>query len=243
MSEGKLIQNAASEPFGGDTAAFLMAAHELKSPLALIRQLAFALDSGQLTTAEQDRIAQQIILTSERALRLTTDLTTSSRQDTLFDLEPLNPVTLCEDVAHELTPLFAAQDKKIEVISRTKPPLVVGNRDLLRRILLNFGDNALHYSSADHPVSLAVQASGEKVRVGVRDYGPAVTPAMWQVLQERLRAQTTQPVNGRPQSSGLGLYIADQFARMMSGEIGAIRHRDGATFYVDMAASRQLSFL
>ncbi|RZA01588.1 MAG: HAMP domain-containing histidine kinase [Moraxellaceae bacterium] len=243
MSEGKSRQNAASEPFGGDTAAFLMAAHELKSPLALVRQLALALEANQVDSGQQDRIVQQILLTAERALRLTTDLTTSSRQDTLFHLEPLNPVSLCEEVAHELTPLFAAQGKRIEVVNRIKPPLVVANRDLLRRILLNFGDNALHYSSADHPVSLAVQTTGEKVRVGVRDYGPAVTADIWQVLQKRLRAQTTQPVSGRPQSSGLGLYIADQFARMMSGEIGAMRHRDGATFYVDMAASRQLSLL
>ncbi|RYX78393.1 HAMP domain-containing histidine kinase [bacterium] len=243
MSEGILRQNAASEPFNGDMAAFLMAAHELKSPLALIRQLALGLENGQLDSAQYDRIAQQIVLTSERALRLTTDLTTSGRQDLLFDVEPLNPVSLCEEVAHELMPLFTAQHKKIQVVNRTKPPLVVANRDLLRRILLNFGDNALHYSSVDHPVSLAVHASGEKVRVGVRDYGPAVTPDMWHVLQERLRAQTMQPVSGRPQSSGLGLYIADQFARMMSGQIGAVRHRDGATFYVDMAASRQLSFL
>ena len=29
----------------------------------------------------------------------------------------------------------------------------------------------------------------------------------------------------------------------MNGEIGAIRHKDGATFYVDLQASQQLSLL
>lgn len=242
MSEGnKQEQNVVAELFNGDAATFLMAAHELKSPLALIRQLALGLEAGELDAAQQERLIQQIRLTSERALRLTGDLTLSARKNTLFDLEPLNPVSICEEVAHELSPLFAAQDKRIEVPGRTRPPLIVGNRDLLRRILLNFGDNALHYAPGGQAVELRVAASGSRVRVGVRDYGPAVAPDIWHTLLERLRSQTAQPVSARPQSSGLGLYIAGQFAQAMNGRIGAIRHRDGATFYVDMTASQQLS--
>lgn len=244
MSEGipDDMSNAASL-IGGDAAAFLMAAHELKSPLALIRQLALAIEAGYITQPDHDRIIQQIRLTSERALRLTGDLTRSARTDTLFDLEPLNPVAVCEEVAHELTPLFAAQDKQIYVRSRARPPLLVGNRDLLRRILLNFGDNALHYTPQQQPVAFVVHQTADSVRVGLRDFGPAVEPNLWQELQKRLSAQAAQPISARPQSSGLGLYIAGQFAQMMNGKIGAIRHRDGATFYVDAVLSRQLSLL
>jgi len=50
-------------------------------------------------------------------------------------------------------------------------------------------------------------------------------------------------IHARPQSSGLGLYIAGQFADAMNGRIGVTRHRDGATFYVDLQASKQLSLL
>jgi signal transduction histidine kinase len=228
---------------GSDATTFLMAAHELKSPLALIRQLAFALETDELSHHDYERIAKQIRLTSERSLRLTNDITRSSRTDTLFDLEPLNPITVCEEVAHELSPLYAAQGRRIEVRSRTRPPLLVGNRDLLKRILLNFGDNALHYSPGDEPTRFQVGQSGGNVRVGIRDFGPAVSSDTWRELSRRLQAQTIQPLSARPQSSGLGLYIAGQFARMMQGEIGAVRHRDGATFYVDMTASQQLSLL
>ena len=33
------------------------------------------------------------------------------------------------------------------------------------------------------------------------------------------------------------------FAEAMNGRIGAIRHKDGATFYVELQASQQLSLL
>jgi integral membrane sensor signal transduction histidine kinase len=50
-------------------------------------------------------------------------------------------------------------------------------------------------------------------------------------------------VRTRPESSGLGIYVANQFARAMNGRIGLIRHRDGLTFYVEMPISRQLSLI
>jgi signal transduction histidine kinase len=231
-------------PLGG--LSFVQAAaHELKAPLALVRQLSLGLESGGLSEQEQLKMLRQITLTSERALRLTTDLTRSSRlEDSLFELEPLNPQQICEEVAHELAPLYAAKGRKIRVASHRRPLLAVANRDLLRRIVLNFGDNALHYGDSDTPVEIRAQSlgGGQNVRIGVRDYGPAVPADVWKRLQASLGSQS-QVLHSRPQSSGLGLYVAGQFAGAMQGSIGATRHRDGATFYVDMNASLQLSLL
>jgi signal transduction histidine kinase len=222
----------------------MAAAHELKAPLALVRQLALQLEVGGLATGQED-LARRIILTSERALRLTSDLTKVSRlEDALFDVEPINPEQICRDIASELAPLFEAHGRSLAVNHRTHPLLLVANRDLLRRILMNFSDNALHYSQPGTAVHIQIQAlkrSGT-VRVGVRDYGPALSSDMWRTLQKKL-SKAPQAVHSRPQSSGLGLYIASQFAEAMNGRIGATRHRDGATFYVELQASRQLSLL
>lgn len=229
----------------GDLSFVVAAAHELKAPLALVRQLSLALEADSLSNADRDRILRQIVLTSERALRLTTDLSRSSRlEDSLFDVEPLNPQQICEEVVHELIPLYAAKGREIRVASHHRPHLVVANRDLLRRIMLSFGDNALHYADSAVPVELRASTSqhGSKIRLAVRDYGPAVPVDIWQRLQSQL-GTGTQPLHARPGSSGLGLYVAGQFATAMHGKIGATRHRDGATFYVDLNASTQLSLL
>jgi signal transduction histidine kinase len=221
------------------------AAHELKSPLALVRQLSLVLEDESLPTGERQRLLSQIRLTSERALRLTGDLTRAARlEDAMFELEPINPWQLCDDIVRELTPLFAAHDRKLIIRPRKHPLLLVANRDLLRRIVMNFSDNALHYSEAGAAVELQIQAlqAGKTIRVGVRDFGPALSSDMWRSLQDKL-ATAPQAIHARPQSSGLGLYIAGMFAEAMQGSIGVTRHRDGATFYVDLQASRQLSLL
>jgi K+-sensing histidine kinase KdpD len=243
-SEGQ-TNNVQGGLLPGDLPFLVTAAHELKSPLSLVRQLALGLEAGNIDAAEQDRMLRQIVLTSERALRLTTDLSRSSRlEDSIFDLEPINPQQLCEEVAHELSPLYAARGRQIQVASHHRSMLVVANHDLLRRIMLNFGDNALHYTDSSEPVQLRARMydKGTRIRLGVRDYGPAVPIDAWQRLQDSL-GTNTQVLHSRPQSSGLGLYVASQFASAMHGRIGATRHRDGATFYVDIDASTQLSLL
>ncbi|HZJ34436.1 MAG TPA: hypothetical protein VFD55_00250, partial [Candidatus Angelobacter sp.] len=70
--------------------SLVAAAHELKSPLVLVRQLSLMLEDGSVPANEQKRMLRQISLTSERALRLTSDLTRSVRlADALFTLEPV----------------------------------------------------------------------------------------------------------------------------------------------------------
>lgn len=223
----------------------IAAAHELKAPLALMRQLALRLEDETLPVAERQRLLRQTILTSERALRLTSDLTRSARLDAaLFTLEPINPEQLCRDVVTELAPLFEAYGRHVTVRAGRRSTLLVANRDLLRRILLGFSDNALHYSldgSSVHMEIKAVPGTG-MVRIGVRDFGPALPTDVWRSLKQKLHT-APQSVHARPESSGLGLYIASQFADAMHGRIGAVRHRDGATFYVELQASSQMSLL
>ena len=221
----------------------LAAAHELKAPLALVRQLSLALETGDYTDTERAVLQQRITLTAERALRLTTDLTRAERlDDGLFEIEPLNPIVLCEEVADELSPLYAAHNRTIGVKPHRRQLLGLANRELLRCILLNFTDNALHYSR-DAPVYISAQQRqrGTVIRLGVRDYGPAVPANVWRRLMQNLGRP--QPLHNRPASSGLGMVVAHEFAAAMGASIGAVRHRDGATFYVDIMTSAQLRLL
>lgn len=230
-----------------EVSPLVAAAHELKAPLALVRQLALRLENPSVSASERVTLLRQTVLTTERALRLTSDLTRSARlQDTiaLLTLEPINPEQLCKDVVAELAPLFQEYGTKVGVKNRRHPLLLVANRDLLRRVLCGLSDNALHYASPGTAVYMQIQAfkKAGTVRIGVRDYGPALSSDMWRSLQARL-AMAPQPIHARPESSGLGLYIAGRFAEAMQGRIGAVRHRDGATFYIELQASLQMSLL
>ncbi len=63
---------------------------------------------------------------------------------------------------------------------------------------------------------------------------------VWREMKRGFVAKPTS-IAMRPGSSGLGLYIASKFSRYMNAEVGAVRHRDGTSFYVELPASKQAS--
>jgi len=223
-----------------DASSIIVAAHELKSPLALIRQLSLELQDGPVE--HSDILIEQIRLISERSLRLTTNLTKVNRLQTrLFENTSINPRAVVAEVQMELTPLYRARERKLRFSSSSSLPLVSTNYDLLRRILANFADNALHYADEEGVVELFAQLRrhDDVVRLGVRDYGPRISRTQWQSIQKSHESHAAT----RPDSSGLGLAISSQFADAIGARVGAIRHKDGASFYVDVPVSKQLSLL
>lgn len=226
-----------------ESALTIAAARELMSPLVLLRQLGLALSDSSLNETERKQLSERLTLTSERALRLAASLSLTSARQASLPLEPINPVSVCQEVVHELSPLFQAHGQSITLRSRTRIPLLVGNRQVLQRILLSFGDNALHYGSADRPVHLTINGYGSKVRIGIRDYGPAVPINVWEQLEGRVARRAPVPLANRPHTSGVGLIAAKRLAELMGSTVGLIRHRDGATFYVDLHVSKQLSLV
>lgn len=232
-------------PLADGMPSIITAAHELKSPLALIRQLSLVLSDDSLSAVEKNRILSQITLTSERALRLTSDLTKSVRlTEAMFKLEPINPHKLCEDIINDLQPLFNAKNKELRLTGNKHPLLLIANRDLLRRIITNFSDNALNYSGKSKIIEIKIGSlkKGSVIRLAVRDYGPSIPSGICRTSINKTSVFNA-PINTRPQSSGLGLYISEQFASAMNGEIGITRHRLGASFYIDLQSSQQLSLL
>ena len=228
--------------FGG-LPSVLVAAHELKTPLSLIRQLTLMLGDDLTSEVDKKQIKQRIVQTSEQALQLTVDLANSANlTPSLFPLEPVNPLAICQQMAVETRFNAVLYGRKISwPRSGRNSRLILANRTLLGRILANFLNNALKYTEDDSEIKVSVKAVGGAVRLSVRDFGPMMSLKEYRRLLDEMESRKT--VRTRPESSGLGIYVASQFARAMNGQIGLIRHRDGLTFYVDMPISRQLSLL
>ncbi|MBR3220531.1 HAMP domain-containing histidine kinase [Candidatus Saccharibacteria bacterium] len=214
-------------------------AHELKSPLALMRQLALSIDLEKPDKVE--RTKSQLVSVSERAIRQVNDLTKIARlEDGLFELEPVSPRALCEDVVRELRYLFRFNHRELEVRYSNKSRLAIANRELLYSVIYNFCLNAMHYSGSETKSLLSIRDRAGRIRVDIRDYGPALPMDVWRELKRGWLEKPTS-IAMRPGSSGLGLYIATKFARYMHANVGAVRHRDGTSFYVELPISRQAS--
>lgn len=216
----------------------LVAAHDLKAPLCLVRQLALSLELAE-DDAARARIQSQIVGVSERALKQIGDLTKLARlEDGLFALEPVSVRGVCEEVYHDLAPLFRDHGRKISFRYHNRRRLAVANRDLLGSVVRNFCTNALHYSNIETTSRLEISDQNGCIRIGVRDYGPSLPVKIWHKFREGGLDRPTA-VAMRPGSSGLGLYFVSQFAHYMQAELGVTRHRDGTSFFIDLPVSHQ----
>ena len=91
------------------------------------------------------------------------------------------------------------------------------------------------------PIRVKIVQKDGATRIAVRDHGPQISLKEYRRLIDEM--EQLKSIKTRPDSSGLGVYIAAQFARAMGAEIGLIRHRDGVSFYIDLTKSGQLSWL
>ncbi len=218
--------------------AILVAAHELKAPLATLRQL--ALSFGEMNSTGE-HIRSEMVSVSERAIKQVNDLTKIRRlEDGLFEMEPVAIRAVCDEVTRELAYLFRFNKRDLFVKYSNRSPLVTANRELLYSVIYNFLLNAMHYSGEETRSELIVRDFHEKVKVTVRDYGPALPMDVWREMKRGWIEKPTS-IAMRPGSSGLGLFIASRFSRYMHAEVGAVRHRDGTSFYVELPKSRQAS--
>lgn len=216
----------------------LVAAHELKAPLVVMRQLALLLPEMDV---DGEHMRSEMVNVSERAIKQVNDLTKIRRlEDGLFEMEPVAVRAVCDDVTRELEYLFRGHRRKMKVKYRNRARLVNANRDLLYSVVYNFLLNAVHYADTGTSAELVVGDVGGRVRIAIRDYGPALPVDIWRKMNH---GWIDQPVAMamRPGSSGLGLYIASKFSRYMGAEVGAIRHRDGTSFFVELPVSKQAS--
>ncbi len=216
----------------------LVAAHELKAPLSVLRQLALSFDFEE-PAPSLEHIRSEMVSVSERAIKQVNDLTKIARlEDGLFAMEPVSVRAVCDDVTRELGYLFRYNKRDLFVKYSNRAKLVTANRELLYSVIYNFLLNAMHYSGKETRSELIVKDDHDKVKVMIRDFGPALPMDVWREMKRGWVKKPTS-IAMRPGSSGLGLYIASKFSRYMNANVGAVRHRDGTSFFVELPVSTQ----
>ena len=113
----------------------LVAAHELKAPLAVLRQLALSFDN---ISGQNEQIRSRMVSVSERAIKQVNDLVKIRRlEDGLFAMEPVAVREVCDAVTHELEYLFHYNKRDLYIRYSNRSRLVTANRDLLYSVVYN----------------------------------------------------------------------------------------------------------
>ena len=192
------------------------AAHELRTPLAIVRtrveNLPEGLDKEDLKTdlRRMSRLVDQL-------LRL------MSVRNQGAPSEAVDLVSIAKNVVAERAPLVIGKGVEIDLDADGQPVKVRGDEYLLRIALANLVDNALSFS--DSGQRLMVQVSRDR-NITVRDEGPGI-PA--QELDSIFQPFAKNPPN-RP-GHGLGLAITRSIMALHGGSVKAANLKGGGAAF------------
>lgn len=209
-----------------------VAAHKLKTPVAIMKGYAQALlRAKEMITPSIRKMLDSIDRGADRIDRIVRDLLDISRLHVgQLDLvvERIDPPEMVEQVVDRKA---ASTTKHRLRIVKAEPVVVEGDRVRLEQVLTNLLDNAISYSPKGGDTDVEVALMDHEAVVSVRDYGVGIPRDKQRHIFERFyRAHTRTPYDYG--GMGVGLYISREVMRRHGGRMWFESEEDrGSTFY------------
>jgi signal transduction histidine kinase len=194
------------------------AAHELRTPLSILRTRVETLDNPGIAKA-----LHQDIESMSRVVGQLLDIAELEA----FAIDPAEVADLqaaSAEVAGFIAPLALEQGREIALLGATAPVLVKGNAEMIKRAIRNLAENAIRHAPKDTVVEFVVEDNGT---VTVQDRGPGISDEERELIFRRFwrRDRNSQG------SSGLGLSIVQRIAELHGASIEVERRvMGGAQF-------------
>jgi two-component system OmpR family sensor kinase len=205
------------------------AAHELRTPLAVLRtglEVALARDR----TAEENRKALGAAHREALSLcKIADELLMLSRLngETMVDRHKLNLRALLSEITATVGPLAQAREIKLTV-NASEDVFVNGNAGHLRRLIINLLDNALKFTPAGGSIDVGLKHDATRAILRVADTGEGIHPAELPHIFDRFYRGAGSPGEG----SGLGLSLCREIAQAHGGDIAAANLPTGGSAFV-----------
>ena len=206
--------------------------HELRTPLTSVMGFADELAAQNRTLAEEDRDAMLRTIADEAHSMegIVQDLLAASR----LQQGPVVHVAV-ERVADPGAEARALAVGLYAARVTTHDPgetAVIADRARLRQIIRNLLANAVRHGAP--PVEIDVRRKGPTVELTVRDGGPGVPITMQSVIFDKYRAARR---DGQPASTGIGLWLSRELARLMGGDLTLAPSTNGGVFVLTLPAA------
>jgi heavy metal sensor kinase len=204
------------------------AAHELRTPLAVIRSEAEVALRADRTPDEYRRVIENLLDEATRLGGVADQLLFLCRQDAGLlppVREELDAGRLVREVAENMR--VVADEKGVTLSAdQVTPCRVVSDGRLVRRVMYNLLDNAIKYTDPGGRVEVTSAADGGTLMVTVSDTGIGIPPEHLSHVFERFYRADPSRAGDRP-GAGLGLAICRSIVRTLGGSI-ALESSPGA---------------
>jgi signal transduction histidine kinase len=213
--------------------------HELRTPLTQIRMLGELLSEDKLRSGPERARALQII---RREAQRLTQLVENILQFSRIRAAPPGSTELravdLDDAVREVLASFQPMAESAGATVRTDAAhglAVRGQRDGVRRILMNLLDNAIKYGPSGQTVQLRAAAENGTVRLVVEDQGPGVPEADRQRIWDPYW-RLPRDVDGQHPGSGMGLAVVRSLVEQYGGTawVEAAASATGSRFVVEL---------
>jgi heavy metal sensor kinase len=212
------------------------AAHELRTPLAVLRcGLEVAMAKARRAEEYQEALGASVAEVA-RLSRVVDNLFSLARADAgsqEFDWERVDLGKLVREV-YEQAELMAEAKGLSTALHTNGEVFVRGDWVRLRQLLLNLVDNAVKYTPAGGTVRLTVERAGQRATISVADTGIGIpAESLPHIFARFYRVDTARSLDGA--GGGLGLSICQWVARAHGGEV-TVRSQlgCGSTFVVSL---------
>lgn len=200
------------------------AAHELKTPLALMQaEVESALQSSKIASEQQEPLSD----VSEQCSRLSQivdGLLFLSRADDrrlALEQEPVNLVTLVRELMEDAEILAEPAGLKLEC-ELSGEVAARGDRRLLARAVMNLIANAIKYNEDGGRVTIAALEEDGQAVLKIGNTGPGLpSGAVGQIFDRFYRGDPSH--SSETPGHGLGLSIAREITRAHGGDVVLLR--------------------
>lgn len=202
-------------------------AHELKTPLAAMRNLSQLLTGFELTAGERHRVATLLGDEAKKLQAMITGLLEVEQLALRKGLDRQETLDLARMIASRAELLASGLARKVDVTSDGSIR-ISGNAALLERAVDNLVGNAAKYSPASQPVRVAVRLEGGLAVIDVMDRGPGV-PAdeRDRIFRRFARGTAAAGTDGL----GLGLALVAEVVRWHGGTIEVLERAGGGSIF------------
>lgn len=206
------------------------AAHELRTPLALMQVQLDSYNSGQHPGSDAETV-QTIKMVTEQNDRL------SKMVKTLLDMSELQTVgrdetimvdALVDEVLADLEPL--AREKHVELTGNCEAITIVGSDILIYRLVYNLVENAIKYNHPGGQVTVSASRKEKRVCLSVADTGNGIPEELRERVFEpffRVDKSRSRTLGG----VGLGLALVHEIVRVHEGSITVRSNPSGGTVF------------
>ena len=211
--------------------------HEMKTPIAIIKNYAELIKMDQITDEQRKEYAQSIIDSSVRLSNLISNILKLNKLENQKITPEMEAYDVCRQLC-ECAILFedAWEEKEIElVIDMEDVAMVKADESLLELVWNNLLSNAIKFTEPGGTIAIRQESKDKEIHVSVSDTGCGMSSESIKYIFDKFyQGDTSRSKEG----NGLGLAMVKRVIELLDGEIQVSSEEGkGSTFTITLPSA------